>query len=553
MADRGKERQNIRQQLAEWTSYTPEEIEEIKAEADEIINKRSSDSVFSVQDPASDEPRFPSSLLWWTGVSEDGYIPVAKYMNPKRQLDLRAFTLVSPLVLNAMSVLAKKCQSLQWYVEAGRNLANKWHDLLHATENGKGWDRFIAKWVRAYSESDRGGYAELVRAAPSWAVADRQLTDRGEAALARGADISWPVADLRVLDPTRCYPTTSSEFPLVYDNLFTGKRHRLRNHQYMHLLDMPGVDANQPGMGVCSVSRAVWGAQIDNMVNRYIMEKMSENPGAGIVQVNASPKLLETALNRAKMERKARGVVYYKGLIFLPVLDPSGSFSMELLPFSNLPNWFDWGQTYNILKEVVSAAFGIDVLELGSMPGNQLGSAQQATVMAKKSRGKGVGTIAQGVERQFRYKLLPAAVQFKFASQDLEEKFEKAEVDNLFFKNAALMLRTGGWEPGIATQYLVDMEAVPKEYLNISGGDLTPQEIIADVEGVRKWDRRVRVYRDGTVTGYRENLIALKMITGKPLAPATPHDAEVTKEDIDRANAKWGRDFPEFEGLLDAE
>jgi hypothetical protein len=278
----------------------------------------------------------------------------------------------------------------------------------------------------------------------------------------------------------------------------------------------------------------MWAAQEDKMITRYAMEKMSENPGAGLVTANVNAKLLETALKSAKAARDARGVVYYKGLIFLPILDPSGRFSLEFLSFSGLPDGFDRGQVHNILKETVAAAFGIDVLELGSMPGNQLGSAQQATVMAKKSRGKGVGVIAQGIERTFRQRLLPGNVGFGFSSQDLEERMDKAEVDAVLFKNAALMAGQIGLE------IIDDTEAEPAK--SWRRGDL------------------VRIYKDGSVKAVHPRSVpytikqAERVVPdGRPLPAATEKDATPTEQDIARANAAWDKTMPEYAGLLEAE
>jgi hypothetical protein len=563
--------------------YNQRAIDEIRAEAEQIVNERALGEIayaqerqvaiaeekalrepFSVQSSPYQEPVSMPNLIWWTGGSVDSYVPVAEYTNPKRQLDLATFAVTAPLLLNAEAVLVKKVISLDWYIEAGRNQARKWQEFFLNVENYKGWDHFVAKWVRAYSESDRGGYAEIVRSAPSWAVNEyHQLTDRGQAAFESGADMVWPIVDLRVLDSAYCRPAVSETWPLLFNSPYSGKPYKLRKHQFIRLLDMPSPSIRFPNMGLCAVSRAMWAAQEDKMITQYTMEKLSENPGAGLVAANVNPKLLETALKSVKAARDARGVVYYKGLIFLPVLDPSGRFSLEFLSFSGLPDGFDRGQVYNILKEVVAAAFGIDVLELGSMPGNQLGSAQQATVMAKKSRGKGVGTIAQGIERGFRQRLLPTTVGFGFSSQDLEERLEKAEVDAILFKNAALMSSQIGLPAELALQYLVDTEAVPKEYLGAIGDqDLTPSEIIDDTEATGEKAQRgdlVRIYRDGSIkavfpraVSYTIKQVERVVPDGRPLPAATKKDAEVTSGELGRINADWDKEMPEYAGLLDA-
>lgn len=465
----------------------PPGVEEIRQEAEALLNAKAARKPvqeYSVQAPYQDMPSTASSLLWWTGGTLDQYIPISEYGTPARQNDLRTFVLLAPMLLNAISILTKKCQSLEWTIEGGRNLARKWQRLINGFGSGRGWDTFVARWVRAYSECDRGGYAELIRAAPKWAIDEyNQLTLRGEAAIKAGKDASWEIVTARVMDPTCCSPARSREFPLEYVNPYTGKRHRLRNYQFMALVDMPTVDDRLPGEGVCACSRAVWAAQEDRTISRYSLEKMSENPGAGIMVANVNQTLLETALKGAKTEREARGVVYYKGVIFLPILDPSGTLSLEYVSFSGVPDNFDRLQVYNIIKEVTATSFGLDVLEFGSIPGQNLGTATQATVAATKARGKGIGAITQGIEREFHFKLLPPSLEFNIKRHDVEEEKERAEIDGKYFEQAARMVQVGAWMPERADQYLLDRGAIPKEFVPI---DLTPDEEIEDTEAIEK-------------------------------------------------------------------
>ncbi|MBD3299829.1 MAG: hypothetical protein GF347_00575 [Candidatus Moranbacteria bacterium] len=468
-------------------SPLPPKVKAVKEEAETILAEKASRVPFSIQSPSDDDPLVlgGGGLVWWSGGTLDTYIPVSEYGDPKRMADLRAFALIAPLILVAESILAKKVQSLQWTVEGGRNLAAKWQKTLNNFEGGAGWDYFIARWIRAYSESDQPAYVELIRDAPSWAVDDNfKLTPRGERAIERGDDRVWPISDARVMDPLCCDPTRSREYPLIYRNLWTGKRYQLRTYQFMSIVDTPSVDDLRPHAAVCAVSRAVWAAQEDRMVTRFFMERISENPGAGIVSVNASDSQLRTALSHARAEREARGVVYYKGMIFLPVMDPTGGTRLEFLNFSELPAGFDRGEMYNILKEVVASSFGLDVLEFGSIPG-RLGTATQAKVAAQKGRTKSIGAIMQGVERAFRYKLLPESVTFSIKKHDQDEELQRAQIDEIYFNNAIRMAQFT--YPEIAMQYLADKNAIPNEPPYV-GQDLTPREEVMDVQAPAEED-----------------------------------------------------------------
>jgi hypothetical protein len=376
-----------------------------------------------------------------------------------------------------------------------------------------------------------------------------KLTPRGEQAIADGKDKTWEIVDSRVMDPVNCFPTTSKEFPLIYQNPFDGSRHQMRPYQYMSLIDLPSVDDRYPGHGVCAISRAVWAAQEDRMVTRYVMEKMSENPGAGIGIINASVNTLETALNTADAEREARGAVYYKGIIFIPVLDPTGSTKMEFLSFADLPDGFNRLEVYNIVKEVVATAFGLDILELGSIPG-RLGTATQAKVAAQKGRTKTIGAIMQGVERAFRYKLLPESVTFNIKKHDQDEEMQRAEIDAIYFENAIRYAQFA--DPMLANQYLADKGAIPNEppYIMVDlsqrqevGDVRAPAEIEEDV--VKRWRRegpRVRIDRSGKIR-YLEILPYQVHQRRRRYPPITPAR-------INQAITNFDQLFPEQAGRL---
>jgi len=532
----------------------PVHVEALKAEAEALINTKadSSPAAYSRQNPPPGMETSGRGLLWWTGGNIDDYIPLAEYGTDQRQRDLRIFALAAPMVLIAESVLVKKMQALQWSVEAGRNRAIHWQEILANLGQGAGWDTSIARWTRAYSESDYGGYNEIIRRAPGWAV-DREgtLTPRGEAALEKGEDRGWPIVDAKVMDPCRCIPTADPEFPLLYHNPYTGKKHKLRPHQFMRILDMPNVDDNVPNQGLCAVSRAVWAAQEDRMVTRYGFEALSENPGTGLIMANVNQNLLETALASAAGQRDARGVVYYKGVIFLPILDPSGTTRLEYLTFSHLPENFNRTEDYSRIKEIVASAFGMDVLELGSIPGHNLGTSAQAEVGAAKARGKGIGALIQSVEREFRHKFLPPDVQLRIKKHDIDEQKDRAELDNLYFQMATSMVQVGAWDPVLANQYLADQGAIDAEFPYLAQ-DLTPSEEFDDTEATEKmWGaQRVRVDRDGTVH-YKAHPYVSYAQKQLPRPAGTTFDVDegLTLDDLRRARVLWAGHVPRYAEL----
>jgi hypothetical protein len=248
------------------------------------------------------------------GGNIDQYIPMSDYGSPQRESEIRTFAMVAPMMMNAEAVLTKKAQSLQWVIEGGRNQAKKWQERLNQLENGDGWDLFIGRWVRAYCESDRGAYVELIRAAPTWAVdPDGHLTERGEGSVRRGRDQSWEIVDARVFDPVNCFPTTSKEFPLEYHNPYTGKIHNLRSYQYMHLLDMPAVDDRFPGYGVCLHRDAT--VRMANGKTKRIIDVVRERDPGPVQTVDHHGRIVERAItNWYKNKRDKRKMINLRGL-----------------------------------------------------------------------------------------------------------------------------------------------------------------------------------------------------------------------------------------------
>jgi hypothetical protein len=272
--------------------------------------------------------------------------------------------------------------------------------------------------------------------------------------------------------------------------------------------------------------------------------------------VNADTKRLETALNAADDEREARGVIFYKGVIFIPVLNPDGNFGVDFVDFAGLPDGFSRTEYYNILKEKVASAFGLDVLELGSIPGGNLGTAQQATVAAQQSRGKVLAVIISAIEREFRYKVLPESLNFKFESQETSERKEEAEVQAILFKNAESYASWMG--PQLANQYLVDMKAVPPEYL--LGEDITANVVLDDTEapdesnGAQNDATSVEPPTEDEMEKWYGPRVKkqVERLEPKP-GPSLPKlDATISEEDIGRANASFDILFPELKGLLEA-
>jgi len=189
------------------------------------------------------------------------------------------------------------------------------------------------------------------------------------------------------------------------------------------------------------------------------------------------------------------------------------------------------------------------VLELGSIPGHNLGTSAQAEVGAAKARGKGIGALIQSVEREFRHKFLPPDVQLRIKKHDIDEQKDRAELDAVYFSNAASMTQVGIWDPVMANQYLADQGAIGSEFPYLAV-DLTPSEELDDTEATEKMIemQRVRVDQDGVVH-YGVHPYVSYAHKQKRAVQNFEVDEKLEALDMVGARALWDKHLPEHRGM----
>ncbi len=402
--------------------------------------------------------------------------------NDRRDQFLRDLAMDVDLVADAITIVCQKMAALSWSVEGPERTALKWRDKLAAD-----WSEVVQAWVREVCWNDKGGACQIARFAPSGMVDDQErLTDAGVQAIEDGKDNGWDFAGLLPLDSRYITPTGRRDTPLTYTPS-SGKEIALHRHQVARLIDSPISDRDKPGYGQCAVSRCLKGAQERGYIACYFKESFSDKPRAGLLLLNnvsvvdydQAQTVLETKQSQGNMH-------YYMGQLVLTSAEATQPMTAEEVPFRIAPEGFSRKDTYQETKEIVATAFGLDPLEFGSMPGEQLGSAQQSTVMAKKARGKFLAMLIEGIERELNQKVLPPNCEFKFISQNIEERQEEYTAQGVVITNVKNMYDTGqlAGEGSLISreegrQMLADAGAIPQEFLD---RDITGREEIEDTE-----------------------------------------------------------------------
>lgn len=438
----------------------------------------------------------------------------------KRDEYNRVLSIEVDLIAIAKAAFCQKIASMSWVLLGPETPVRKWQEFLNLIGEKCSWTASISQAAAWFGISPKGVYIQIERLVPSWAVEmrtladgtqDKQFTKRGIEAIENGEDKDWEIVDLHVLDSRYCSPTGDPAKPLTYTPATGGDPITLRRHDFLHIIDTPEANALKPGLGFCSVDRCIEVGRRRKAVARYYRECFEDKPSPGILILNGVQAVDWEAMEQQNLaEMKGKGIQTYHGMYIMYNNNVQTASSYEMINFRIVPEGYDQKQDYQECKEVIAAAWGLDVLEFGAMPGQALGSAEQATVMHKKSKGRTLALFAEGLERELRNWVLPPNVEFRLVAQDVEEEREKNEALGVAIENVVKMWTPDQFGERLLTrdearQLLADGGAIPKEYIEV---DTTDYERVEETEAkaglyagepiVKMWDDgRVRILREG--------------------------------------------------------
>lgn len=421
------------------------------------------------------------------------------------------------LIADAIAFITWKVVGQPFVLSGPERTARKWRKKLLGTD----YTTKIAQWVRQSCWAGVGGWCKILRYPPRWAVdANGALTARGRQYEADGRAAAWEVAGLEVLDSRRITPTGNPERPIWYSAAAGGEPVLLHRSQVLCIQDSPIADADRPGYGQCGVERCLDNGRLRGYIAAYFREAFSDKPRPGIIILNNIMQAdWEAIRQRAEITERQKALKYIGEQIVLTSAEATAPASATEVPFRVAPSGWDQAATYNECKEIVAAAWGLDPLEFGAMPGEGLGSGKQATAMAAKSRGKFLAFVLSSIEREFR-RFLPQQLEFAFVSNDPEEKLLLAEQQAAQISNVKEMWTgdTAHTDTIITTaearQLLIDADILPREFL--VAPDSTDQADISDTEA-EVTENIVRCYSTGAVVIVRRRTVHRRQ------PPAGPH------------------------------
>jgi hypothetical protein len=371
---------------------------------------------------------------------------------------------------SAVSIAITKMASLSWDVESPVELRRKRaHEMFHTVNIGRGWVNFLAQHLRDYLTTDNGAFIEVVRAT---------------------SGVGSKIMGLVHLDSRRCTRTGNPEIPVLYRDRLGGI-HEMKAHQVITLVDMPDPGEMYNGVGLCATSRAYNAIRLQEVVDRYIFEKVAGlNPKTLEFIGGVSLRQIEDAIKSSEFDAKVkRQAIAYLGSVIVPFMESdSGKVSHETIDLAGLPDGFDYKVQLSTNRSRFANAIGLDPQELEPMTSRSLGQGAQSQVLDAKGKGKGLASWMQDFTHVNNTYVLDETTTFAFSEQDYKDDLLKAEIFNTRATAVGTLIDKGAINGLEGKQVMVDSKDLPEEFLP---DDQTPTASLGDDEKAPTEDTEV--------------------------------------------------------------
>jgi len=296
-------------------------------------------------------------------------------------------------------------------------------EILLGANFGSGWRDFVMGWVFNFlTHSTLGAVTEVIGPGDP-----------------RGPIWGKPTG-IALLDPFYCFPTGNPTWPVIYWDAPRFKHHAnyrsgvyrwLHHERVCYTVDTPLSRHRLPGVGECAADRAISIMYENIYSSAYVGESLDDRPQPGIYHLhnidmaswNAAWEIYRNRIYNDALDEKGRN-------IDVRSIQTDAPSKIELLQFAAAPDKFDYAAYTNLQAKATAAALGVDVQEIWEITGSQqLGTATQSEVLARKGEGKTEADIYAALERMtVQMNLLPAGYNLEFEFKDQEKDQIQAQI-----------------------------------------------------------------------------------------------------------------------------
>lgn len=289
-----------------------------------------------------------------------------------------------------------------WSFIGGRNQVNRYVNIMHSLDNGKGYRYYMRKQALAYRTADIGAISEIGR--------------EGK----RG-----PLRMLYDVDPTRCELMPSFRNPLKYHPSGDDAQ-KWGVDEFFRVVSMPSILEEMYGLGYCGLSRAIDLVLIALGVVKHDQEKLRARTMDGLLLLQGiGEKQWRQAMQVREAELSAKEREYFGGVF---VLAGIREIKAELMQFSQLPDNFDREMWTNLLMYGLALCFGYSPDEFWPVSHGALGRGTEAELQHRKASGKGGMDFVVMWGEEFS-KRIPASLLFEFDERDLEGELLNSQLN----------------------------------------------------------------------------------------------------------------------------
>lgn len=319
-----------------------------------------------------------------------------------RDRALRRFYKSEPIIAGAVYSMSTRIKSLPWDITGDESLLDDMNALFNAMDFGNGFRTLVQKTVIDLCTQDNGFFWELI----GMGNPDQEL-------------VGGVVLGVNYLDPQQCYRSFDPEYPVLYINPITGKRHRLHRSRVVMGSSMPMPDELARGIGYSPVSRALLAVQTMKAIEQYRYEKVSGQferaigYGTGVTQATMRQLLLA-----AQTADEGEGFIRFGKIPFY--VSPRKDVEFNILDLASIPDGFDLNTETNIYIYTVALAFGVDAREFWTATTTGATKAD-AGIQHLKTQGKGLADLITIIEDAINTRIMPEGMTFEYSFQDDEQ------------------------------------------------------------------------------------------------------------------------------------
>lgn len=389
--------------------------------ANGVVQRRRSGPPSVVKPPPRGQAPFADFVLRVANVADGA---PAWSSNPiDRDAYLRNFLPTESIVASAFYSTCAKYAAFGWRLTGPPRTTKIIHRLLHSVDEGEGWLPFIMKVLQDLFGQDNGAFIEVVR-----------MDD----------DPSSPVVMLNHLDSARCKRTGIKEEPVWYKDR-EGKEHVLKWYQVVTLSEFPSPIEAAYGVQICALSRILRAAQLTRDISTYKKEKISgKHVGAIHLVGGVSAKSVRDAMRGHFQQSVAEGYQTYFEPLVVASLDPNATVSKATLEMATLPDGFDEEVAFRNFMITFANAFGTDLQDYMPLPGGNLGTSQQSSILHMKAAGKGPKLFMGLMEHKFNWQgIMPTTVAFGYGEQDVTEDEAREALKKVRADRLAVLVQAG--------------------------------------------------------------------------------------------------------------